>query len=135
MDRRVVWLGVAVAVIGFATTAHLYISGPTLTWISLGSFVIVAGVLVALLKSPAPAQNAPQQASSQDWGTFFRTYRIWAIAYLLSMAMIFFGLWVLNDLYLSGNGEMFPRSMVRPAIASLVLGVVLFALSNHKTRE
>jgi len=57
-----------------------------------GSFVIVAGVLVALLKSPAPAQGAPQQTSSQDWSTFFRKYRIWAIAYFLSMAMIFFGL-------------------------------------------
>jgi hypothetical protein len=134
MDRRAVWLVLAVAVIALATTAHFYLSGPILVWISLGSLVIVGGGLVALLKSPAPAQSAPRTANSVDWSNFLRTYRIWAIFYFISIAMVFFGLWVLNDLYLSGNGEMFPRSMATPAIASLVLGFALFALSNHKTR-
>jgi hypothetical protein len=135
MDRRAVWLGMAVAVIGLATTAHLYMSGPIVTWISLGSLVFVAGALFVILKSLAPVQSSPQPANNQEWGAFFRTHRVWAIAYFLSMTMIFFGLWVLNDLYLSRNGEMFPRSMAQTAIASLVFGVVLFALSNHKTRE
>lgn len=135
MDRRALWLVLGVATMALATTAHMYTTGLALMWIKIVSLVIAGGVLVMLLKSPSQVQSKFPSTGSSDLRSFLRIYRFWAITYFLSSAMIFFGLWVLNDLYLSENGQVFSRSMTEPAIACLVLGLALFALSNHKTRE
>lgn len=135
MDRRAVWLVLGVAVMAVATTAHFYSTGAALLWIRLASLVIVGGALAALIKSSANVGSETRPEITSDLSKFLRTYHVWAVAYFLSGLMIFFGLWVLNDLYLSPKSQTFSHAMSEPAIASLVLGLALFALSKHKTRD
>jgi hypothetical protein len=135
MDRRVGWLVLGVTVVALTTAAQLYLSGSILVGVSLAGLATVGGILVILARPATPRPREAQVAGGGDLAAFLRTHGVWAIAYFISGAMIFFGLWVLSDLYLSRRAPMFPSSMIQPALVCLALGLSVFLISNHKTRE
>lgn len=134
MERKVVLLSLGLLTATLTTTCHLYLSGPWLVGASIAGLVIVGGVLVALAKSGLSFPETGQTTRGGEFRAFPRVNSIWGFAYFLSAAMMFFGLLVLSDRYLSRREPMFPEAILEPAMVSLALGLALFSLSDHKRR-